>query len=56
MTKQEAIEKLEALHGDPEQSHLIADDTLINYLNEIGEFEVADAWIEAARREDFWYA
>lgn len=57
MTKQEAIDKLNALTGDDQESdHIDADRILVQMLNETEFKEVADAWNRADERVGFWYA
>jgi hypothetical protein len=56
MTAQQAIEKLNALGGDPEADHSQADDILLEFIKTNGGEEVEKAWQEACRRCGFWYA
>ncbi len=58
MTKDEAIEKLNAIdHGDIESSHIEADSILLGFLRDNGFADVAAAWESAEKRCDgFWYA
>ena len=51
-----AIENLNNLNEDPEESHMDADELLASYLRSIGEDEVADAYDRAHLRIGFWYA
>lgn len=54
MTKQEAIEKLNALykHGDTEAAHGEADDVLCELLRSLGLDDVVDAYSKIEK----WYA
>ena len=58
MTKEEAIEQLNAIDGgDPEIAHGAADNILLTFLEDNGFEEVAQSWVSAeSRAGGFWYA
>lgn len=52
--RERALLRLElACSGDPETSHMEADEALLHYLREIGENAIADAWHATGTK---WYA
>lgn len=57
MTPDEAVKLLEALSSiDPETSHVLADQVLVDFLRSNGFADVADAFDAASDRIGFWYA
>ena len=51
-----AVAQLNDLDGDPETSHSMADEILLDYLKSIGDVSLADAFERARKRIGFWYA
>lgn len=52
----EAVDKLNALNGDPESDHGTAEKILCEALSKLGHPEIAKAFNDAAARVEFWYA
>lgn len=54
MTREEAVEKLKALHknGDRESAHVYADEILCEFLKSLGYSDVVEAWDGVGK----WYA
>jgi hypothetical protein len=51
-----AIATLNALNGDPESDHGIAEDIVMTYLRQTGQAAIADAFEQARDRVGFWYS
>ena len=61
MEPDKCVEELDAMlsykdGGDPEQSHIEADQILLTALREAGRGDVADAWERVKKRIRFWYS
>ena len=56
LTKDEALEALASLHGDPEEAHGAADEILTMFLRGIGHHDIADAFWAASDKIGFWWA
>jgi hypothetical protein len=56
MTEQQAIDELKELDGDPEGSHSMADEILLQFLSDNGFKSIADEWETTCKRVGFWYA
>lgn len=56
MTKDEAVARLNALEGDPEDTHERADRILLDYLRANGGEAIAAAFEDARAQIGFWYA
>lgn len=57
--RQEVVSQLTAMltdRYDPEAQHSTADLLLVEYLREIGETEIADAFEKARGQVPFWYS
>lgn len=57
MTKRdELLECLRRPETSPDQDHSQAEKLLIEHLREIGDGELADAWVKAQDEQNWWYA
>lgn len=50
------VAALDNLGGDPKRAHETAVDVVLGHLRELGQAEIADAFIRARDRVGFWYA
>ena len=50
------VQTLDNLGGDPKRAHETAVDVVLGHLRELGQAEIADAFIRARDRVGFWYA
>lgn len=51
-----AVDALNAIDGDPESDHLIAEDIVMTYLRQSDATAIAEAFEGARYRVGFWYA
>lgn len=54
--REELLKHLRKDRGDEEIDHNLAEDLLCDWLRSIGEDEIATAWENAQRVQNWWYA